>query len=158
MSAPVLKAEAVRKLIRHEDDLHAWSLEQAECLKQSRFGDLDLEHLADEIADVGGQQYDKLESALRLIFLHMLKWDYQPSFRSRSWVNTINEQRRQVQRVLRKSPSLKSAFDEAVTEAYESARSEASSETDIDIKIFPAVSPYTRDEFMGRPFAWPVVD
>ena len=42
---------------------------------------------------MGEEQYDKLESALRVLMLHLLKWDHQPSMRSRSWTLTIREQR-----------------------------------------------------------------
>ena len=53
---------------------------------------------------MGEEQYDKLESALRVLMLHLLKWDHQPSMRSRSWTLTIREQRRRAERQLRKNP------------------------------------------------------
>ena len=41
---------------------------------------------------MGAEQYDKLESALEVLLMHMLKWDHQPERRSRSWSLTIQEQ------------------------------------------------------------------
>ncbi len=57
-------------------------------------------------------------------------------------------------RVLGKNPSLKAAFDAALADAYEDARGEASSETDMSLTRFPERCPYTRDDFMGRQIEW----
>ena len=65
---------------------------------------------------MGEEQYDKLESALRVLMLHLLKWDHQPDMRSRSWTLSIREQRRRVLRQLRKNPGLKSRLDEALAD------------------------------------------
>jgi hypothetical protein len=53
---------------------------------------------------VGMEEYHRLESALRVVMLHLLKWDHQPDRRSRSWTLSILEHRRQVHRQLRGSP------------------------------------------------------
>jgi hypothetical protein len=44
-------------------------------LRAGRFDELDTQNVAEELADVGRAQYDKLESALKVILLHMLRWD-----------------------------------------------------------------------------------
>ena len=74
--------------------------------------------------------------------LHLLKWDHQEASRSRSWAITIREQRRRVERQLRKNPGLKSRLDEALTEAYEDARDEAAKETGLPMRTFPISSPF----------------
>jgi hypothetical protein len=74
---------------------------------------------------VGNEQYDKLESALRVILLHLLKWDHQPERRSRGWHPSIRVQRKRVLKVLRRNPGLKQLIGEAVDEAYDLARIEA---------------------------------
>ena len=38
----------------YEQDLYAWSRAQADLLRAGRFAELDLEHLIEEIEDVGG--------------------------------------------------------------------------------------------------------
>ena len=73
----------------YERDLYAWSLEQARLLKEGRLDEVDAENVAEEILDVGRNEYDKLESALSVLLMHMLKWDHQPEKRTRSWENTI---------------------------------------------------------------------
>jgi hypothetical protein len=66
--------------------------------------EIDAAAIAEEIDNVGEEQYDKLERALRVLMLHLLKWDHQTSMRSRSSALTIREQRCRPDRQLRKNP------------------------------------------------------
>jgi hypothetical protein len=50
--------------------------------------------LAEEVESVGRSEFRALESALELILLHMMKWDYQSERQGKSWRTTINDQRR----------------------------------------------------------------
>src|SRR6201986_5391756 len=103
---------------RYERDLYGWAAEQAALLRTGRIAEADAHNIAEELDDVGSEQYDKLESALRLILLHLLKWDHQPERRSRSWWASITVQRNQVRRVLRKNPGLKPHVKTATADAY----------------------------------------
>jgi hypothetical protein len=136
----------------YERDLYAWSQEQARLLKARRFGDIDAENIAEEILDVGSNEYDKLESALRILLMHVLKWDYQPERRSSSWEATIRVQRRHALLQLQKNPSLKSRWDEAITRAYDDARDLAQGETDLPLETFPEICPYDWGEIADRRF------
>jgi hypothetical protein len=60
-------------------------------------------------------------------------------------------QRRHVQKVLRKNPSLRGRVEEALSEAYEDARDEAALETGLPLRGFPAALPYSWAEVMERP-------
>jgi len=146
--APAPKA---RPAPLYERDLYAWSQEQARLLRAGRLAEIDAENVAEEILDVGRNEYDKLESALRVLLAHMLKWDHQPARRSRSWENTIAEQRDRTLRQLRDNPSLKARLREAVADAYRSARRDASSETDLDLGTFPEACPYDGDAILNQP-------
>ena len=143
---------------RHDRDLYSWAVEQAALLRAGRLAEVDALNLAEEIDDVGNEQYDKLESAIRVILLHLLKWDQQPNRRSRSWQLSIAVQRRHVLRVLRKNPGLKAMVDEAITEAYEIARIEAAAQTLIDDDMFPGECPYSWNEIVDRTVRWPPAD
>jgi hypothetical protein len=136
----------------YDRDLHAWAEEQVRLLRTGRLAEIDAENIAEEISDVGSEQYYKLESALRVLLMHMLKWDYQPERRSRSWENTISEQRYQVEEQLEDNPSLKSRREQAVSRAYRKARLRASSETEMDVASFPETCPYQWDDILSRPF------
>jgi hypothetical protein len=148
-------AEKVRTPVTKEADLYSWALRQSELLRAGRLSEIDPAGIAEEIDDVGDEQYDKLESALRVLMLHLLKWDHQPTMRSRSWTLTVLAQRRRVQRQLRKNPGLKSRLDEALTDAYEDGRIEASSETGLPLRTFPVTRPFEYPEIMERPIVWP---
>src|SRR5437868_10723510 len=105
-------AGAATEPARYERDLYSWAIEQATLLRAGNIAEADARNIAEELDDVGNEQYDKLESALRLILLHLLKWDYQSERRSRSWYGSISIQRKHVRRVLRKNPGLKPLVDE----------------------------------------------
>ena len=66
-------------------DLYSWAAQQASLLREGRIAEIDAAAIAEEIDDVGEEQYHRLESALRVLLHHLLKWDYQPAARSRSW-------------------------------------------------------------------------
>jgi len=106
--------EETKRPAAKEADLYSWAGHQAELLRAGRLSEIDAAAIAEEIDDVGEEQYDKLESAFRALMLHLLKRDHQPSMRSRSWTITMREQRRRVERRLRKNPGLKFQVDEAL--------------------------------------------
>jgi len=143
---------------RYDRDLYSWAVEQAALLRAGRLAEVDALNLAEEIDDVGNEQCDKLESALRLILLHLLKWDYQPKRRSRSWWLSIQVQRNKVSKVLRKNPGLKPHINEAVAEGYADARLQAAVQTHLDDEKFPPRCPYSWNEIMDREIRWPPVD
>ena len=138
----------------YRQDIHAWARNQAELLKEGRFDEIDAINIAEEILDVGEREYDKFESALAIILLHMLKWDHQPERRLRSWQNSIKEHRRRVEKQLRKVQSLKTRNGEAVEEAYDAARSWCQIETHIPEVDFPSSCPYDWEEIMTRSFVY----
>jgi len=143
---------------RYDRDLYSWAIEQAALLRAGRLDQVDALNIAEEIDDVGNEQYDKLESAVGIILLHLLKWDHQPKRRSRSWWLSIRVQRNNVHKVLRKNPGLKPHIDEAISESYRNARLEAAVETGLDEEAFPSRCSYSWDEIMEREVRWPPAD
>jgi hypothetical protein len=138
-----------------EGDLYGWAARQAALLREGRLTEIDAVAIAEEIDDVGEEQYHRLESALRVLLHHLLKWDYQPDARSRSWSITIREQRRRADRQLTKNPGLKARLTEALTDAYEDARDEAARETGLPTRTFPVGIPFTFVDLMERLITWP---
>ncbi|HEY8567299.1 MAG TPA: DUF29 domain-containing protein [Beijerinckiaceae bacterium] len=139
----------------YDGDFYTWSLEQAALLRAGRLSELDLENVAEEIESLGNEQFSKLQSAYRVILMHMLKWDQQPERRTRSWAVSIATQRFDVDDVLRRNPGLKSRLQEALDGAYRRARIEAADQTDLPFKRFSVECPYSVDEVMTRAFEWP---
>lgn len=98
---------------RYEKDVLAWSREQAELLRAGRWSDLDIEHIADEIDDVGKSEQRELANRMAVLLAHLLKWRFQSDRQGASWKRTIDEQRRAIARRLRKTPSLKASLEDA---------------------------------------------
>jgi Domain of unknown function DUF29 len=77
----------------YEQDFALWSEQMADLIANRQFDQLDIENLVEEIRDLSKRERDRLFSSLRLILHHLLKWDYQPKLRSRSWLMTIQRER-----------------------------------------------------------------
>jgi hypothetical protein len=137
----------------YERDFYSWLMEQARFVREGRFDALDRDNLAEEIESLGREQFNKLVSALRVLMLHMLKWDHQPKRRSRSWALSIKAQRGDLEDVLDDNPGLKPRIAEAMGRAYRKARIEAAQETGLDENTFPAACPYSFEDITERSFS-----
>jgi hypothetical protein len=137
----------------YDNDFYTWSQQQAALVRAGRWSAVDRENVAEEIESLGREQFNKLESALRVLLIHMLKWDNQPVRRSRSWVLSIEAQRIELEDVLDDNPGLKPRIVEAIARAYRRARIEAERETLLEKSVFPATCPYSYDDITSREFA-----
>jgi hypothetical protein len=139
-------------------DPYGWAMFQAELIRSGRLAEIDLENVAEEIESVGRSEFRSLKSNLAQVLLHMLKWDYQPERRSRSWVISISKHRRAYQSDLDDNPSLKPRRQEALEWAYKDARNEAWEETHLPVKTFPTVCPYDWAAILEQPYVWEGAD
>jgi len=141
-------------LVGYDNDLAGWAMGQVAALREREVLALDWENLAEAIEGLAGSQWDRLESALRIVLLHLLKWDHQPDRRSRSWWNSIAEHRDRAATRLRVSPSLRSSLPEIILDAYRGGRRAAAVQMDVPTKSLPVDCPYSFDEIMTRPIEW----
>ena len=136
------RIDARRDAPVYEQDWAAWAGHQAELLKQRRFDEIDVENLLDEVESLAARDFKAWVSAIRLVLMHMLKWDHQPTHRARSWIATIARERTEIEDDLETSPSYSRRTDEAVARAYRGARRGAAAETGLPPKAFPETCPY----------------
>ena len=127
----------------YETDFYAWTQKQVELLRQRDLKNLDIENLIEEIDSLGKQEKRELVNRLIILIGHLLKWEYQPLKRDSSWVRTIKEQRRQINKLIKENPSLKPFLDEAKEDAYLGALDLAVEETKMGIKTFPSQVSYS---------------
>ncbi len=127
----------------YETDFYSWTIEQAAAMRAGRYGELDIQNLLEEIEGMGKSEKRALESRLTVLFLHMLKWQYQPARRGKSWKCSIDVQRKRFQKVLTENPGLKPFLPDVINDAYEQATYEAFQETGIDMDDFPKQCPWT---------------
>ena len=99
-------------LTTYRQDVVAWAKEQAELIRAGRFDLLDLEHIADEIDDVGKSEQRELASRMSVLMAHLLKCQYQPERNGSSWQRTIKEQRKALNLHIKQVPSLKQKLND----------------------------------------------
>jgi hypothetical protein len=92
----------------YETDFALWAETQASHLYHQDWSAIDWENTSEEIAALGRSEKHELENRLEVLLEHLLKRCYLDSPENyRGWELTIKEQRKQLRRLLRSSPSLK---------------------------------------------------
>jgi|HubBroStandDraft_1064217.scaffolds.fasta_scaffold375714_2 hypothetical protein len=137
----------------YEADFYEWTQSTAEMIRQGRFSEVDWEHVAEEINDMGLRDHREVRSRLIVLIMHLLKWQLQPEKRARStWRSTIVEQRRELELVMADSPSLARIPREALPRLYRAAVKDAIKETGINAERFPEFCPYTAEQVLDGDF------
>lgn len=130
----------------YEKDFYQWTRDQLKILKTGEFNKLDIGHMIEEIESLGNSEKNAIESHMIILFLHLLKIKYQPTMYCKSWENSAENAKFRIKRLVEKNPSLRTKVSEFLTDAYFSARLQASSETGLDTKDFPKKCPWTIEE------------
>ncbi len=133
-------------------DFFEWTQCNAALLRAGRFDEADIEHIAEEIRDMGAREQHELESRLEVLLQHLLKWQFQPHLRGRSWRSTIKVQRRDIAKLLRRMPSLKPKLAAGLDDAYEGGVVLAWGETDLPEDSFPASCPFTLEQILDKEY------
>jgi hypothetical protein len=136
----------------YDTDFVRWIDLAAELLKQGRFSELDIENLIEEVESLGRSEKNALRSNLRVLLMHLLRWQYQPSMRTGSWKGSIREHRQRIKDIFEDSPSLRNFYTQVFSGAYEQAREGAADETGLEISVFPDECSYTGDQVMDKDF------
>lgn len=131
-----------------ESDEVAWLDEMTRLIGQKELHKLDFDHLKECLEDMAiGQRREAKNRCVQLIF-HLLKWEFQPRKRSRSWETTIAQQRFELEDML-ESKVLRNYVNEKLGETYRRAVTLAVKETGLDRGDFPLVCPYPLDFILG---------
>jgi len=136
----------------YERDFYAWTIEQAKLLQDGAWDGLDISNLVEEIESLGKQQRQELRNRLGILLGHLLKWEFQPSHRSKSWLATIREQRRRIGDLIEESPSLKPYLPEVLEKAYQDGVDLAVRETSLNYKDFPEERLYSLEQVLDFSF------
>ncbi len=75
----------------YAQDFNQWTIETANLLRDRRWAEIDLDHLIEEVQDLGKRERRAIESYLTIILIYLLKWQYQPQRRSDSWTKPIRK-------------------------------------------------------------------
>jgi Domain of unknown function DUF29 len=141
----------------YEADFYAWTRQQALALR--RFAKtrpnlpLDLEHIAEEIQDLGKSERDAVYSLARQIMQHLLLIEHSPAIAQRQhWMDEIDEFRAQVNPKL--SATIRRHLRRDLGEVYGNGRRVVGRKMrrygeDLAADALPAECPYTVEQVVG---------
>lgn len=140
----------------YEQDFFRWSEQQAQALRAAASmrinAPLDWENLAEEIESLGRSQRNELGSRILVIIEHLMKLQASPArLPRRGWEATVLRERANIRRLLKGSPSLRSAVADLIAEAVQDARQIVERELTRRHEKAPDLSTltYTEDQVLG---------
>lgn len=136
----------------YEKDVVAWAREQASLLRAGKLAAIDIEHIAEEIEDVGKSEQREFASRMSVLLAHMLKWKYQADRRGNSWRNTIRAQRAAIGRRLARTPSVKPMLDDEdwIADMWGDASQQAANE--MGVADLPEICPWPMTQVLDAEF------
>jgi len=111
-----------------------------------------IEHIAEEIEDMGKRDLNEVNSRVQVLVEHLLKWQLQPEKKSRSWLRTIASQRGVLAKRLEASPSLRAKIRPNLGSNYQRAVQLTLIETGLPKNHFPAECPFTVEQILDPEF------
>jgi hypothetical protein len=138
----------------YDTDFHAWTHEQAAKLRRLAGArsnvDLDLEHLAEEVEDLGSEQRHKVESFLENVIEHLLKLEHSPAELPRNvWRRDVFKARAELLRRL--TASLRNHLEATLPQRHRLARRTALlglEQDHVDPAALPEDCPYTLEHLL----------
>lgn len=99
----------------YDADYLDWIETTLQQLKDQDYSRVDWENLLEEVEGLSRRAKDGFESNLAIAMMHLLKWQYQPERRSRSWTGSIVERRRRLRKAMKHlNPYLENVFAESL--------------------------------------------
>ena len=147
----------------YDSDLQLWIEQTIQQLQNHEFESLDIQHLIEELVDLGKSEKNTLRSNLKILLAHLLKLKIQhdaPDSMKGSWYSSVVEHRQRVLDNLADTPSLKSFLVEAVEKAYPDARKVAIKEGKLakfGVRIpeesdYPITFPFSIEQILDEDF------
>ena len=147
----------------YDSDLQLWIEQTIQQLQNHEFESLDIQHLIEELVDLGKSEKNTLRSNLKILLAHLLKLKIQhdaPDSMKGSWYISVVEHRQRVLDNLADTPSLKSFLVEAIEKAYPDARKLAIKEAKFakfGVRIpeeseYPITFPFSIEQILNEDF------
>ena len=118
----------------YDTDFVEWAAATAELLRQGRFNEVDLEHVAEEIQDLADMRKAAVRSQMRRLLMHLIKLHIQPERAGSSWRRSIVGARDEVEDLMEGSPSLRRHLQENLEKTYRRAVKSAHDRTNLQSK------------------------
>ena len=137
----------------YDSDFFEWTQSVGEGLLCARLSRADLEHIAEEITDMGKRDRREMYSRMNVLLMHLMKWAAQPEQREGStWSATIIEQRTHITYHLEDSPSLRAPLIQRMPRICADAARSAALETGLPMSTFTVGSVSRIDRLLT--FGW----
>jgi hypothetical protein len=137
----------------YETDFYTWTQQQAQALRAKDWAAVDIEHLAEEVDDLGASIRKGIVSQLERLLVHLLKWRYDPvTDPRRLWRLSILDARHEISKDLATNRTLRGFPAERLADAYRYARRVAALETDLPPVTFPEACEWTVDQVLDEEF------
>ena len=157
MPQSVAKPPPGATMTLYDRDFYAWTQQQAALLRAGRLTDIDLEHLVEEVEDLGSEQQRAVRSHLRHLIVHLVKLRCSPADDPRrGWKDEVRNARGEIEDRLDHSPSLRSHLDELSSAVWPRARQQAVGQM-ADYREHPDVPadcPFTLGQMLDDDY-WP---
>jgi hypothetical protein len=129
-----------------------WLDRMAALIREGRYEELDFAHLQEYLTDMANRDRKEVSSRLKVLLTHLLKWDYQPDARTRSWLLSILAQRDELETDVA-GGVLRAHALVTLPKVYGKAVRNVVAETGLPESTFPSDCPYTLDDAMTKPVA-----
>lgn len=139
----------------YKEDFYSWINYNIKQIKDKNNIEIDFSNLLKELIWMSKKEKKELRNRLKILMGHMLKWDYQPEYRGRSWCLTIKEQRKEIQYIIDESPSLKSKILDYMKGEFENAVEFAMDETRLKRDDFPEKLLYSKEDLFEKTYEMP---
>jgi hypothetical protein len=134
----------------YDEDFFEWTQRNAELLRAGQVRASDIQHIAEEIEDLGKQDLKELYRRTRSLLAHLLVARLQPAKRS-SLISITNE-RIELHGLFQQSPSLKDRLVNELPDIHAKAVRLAVAKTALGPKHFSAESPFTVEQILDLDF------
>jgi DNA-binding PucR family transcriptional regulator len=147
----------------YKDDFYAWTRDQGQALRrlaeQRWNGPLDLEHLAEEVEELGMQARNAVRSQLERVIEHLLKLEHSPAAEPRAgWMNSVDDARARTEDAM--TPTIRRETEPLLSMLYRRARRRVARDLVAQgekeaARALPADCPYALDDLIADDW-WPV--
>ncbi len=138
----------------YEEDIVLWAEKTGEQLRNKKIENLDWEHLAEEIEELGSEQKHKVNSYLKQLLLHLLLYQYWLTERescARGWRTEITNFRDELEELF-ESKTLYNYFLQRINDIYFKARRLAIQKTGLAAATFPKQCPFAVEQMLDFEF------
>ncbi|CCI04693.1 DUF29 domain-containing protein [Microcystis aeruginosa] len=134
----------------YELDDSQWLGETVSLLRNHQFQQLDLEHLIEELEDLGKEKKNAVASFLEQVIRHLLLlqyWTKEAEYNTIHWQEEIYNFRTQLRRKM--TTNLRNYLEEELNSIYQDALGFVKIKT-VNTVIFPSQCPYSLEQLLDR--------